>query len=93
MDNYNLTFHFQMKPTLFRTVLLALVGTLSLALYAQQNLSDTPLPVDEKVRIGKLDNGFTYYIRANHKPEKRVEMRLVVNAGSVLEDEDQRGFV
>ena len=33
-----------------------------------------------------------YYIRENHKPEKRAELRLVVNAGSVLEDDDQRGL-
>jgi zinc protease len=50
------------------------------------------LPVDENVRIGKLKNGFTYYIRKNSKPENRIEMRLVVKAGSVLEDEDQRGL-
>lgn len=50
------------------------------------------LPVDPKIRIGKLNNGFTYYIRQNQKPEKRVEMRLAVNAGSVLEDEDQLGL-
>jgi len=60
--------------------------------YAQQELSQQLLPVDPKVRIGKLENGFTYYIRVNHKPEKRVEMRLVVNAGSILEDEDQLGL-
>lgn len=50
------------------------------------------LPVDQNVKIGKLKNGFTYYIRKNSKPENRVEMRLVVKAGSVLEDEDQRGL-
>lgn len=58
---------------------------------SQSNL-DQPVPVDEKVRIGKLENGMTYYIRKNEKPEKRVEMRLAVNAGSVLEEEDQRGL-
>ena len=47
--------------------------------------------MDPAVRTGKLDNGLTYYIRKNTKPEKRVEMRLVVNAGSIQEDEDQRG--
>jgi zinc protease len=51
-----------------------------------------PLPVDAKVRIGTLENGMTYYIRKNMKPEKRVEMRLVVNVGSLLEDEDQQGL-
>ncbi|MBN2234155.1 MAG: insulinase family protein [Opitutales bacterium] len=50
------------------------------------------LPLDPQIRIGHLDNGFTYYIRQNRMPENRVEMRLAVNAGSVLEDEDQRGL-
>jgi len=53
---------------------------------------DAPLPSDPAVRVGKLPNGLTYYIRQNAKPEKRVELRLVVNAGSVLEDNDQRGL-
>ncbi len=51
-----------------------------------------PMPLDPKVKIGRLSNGLTYYIRQNKLPEKRVEMRLVVNAGSVLEDEDQLGL-
>lgn len=55
------------------------------------NLKDT-LPVDPNVIIGKLDNGMTYYIRKNSKPEKRVEFRLAVNAGSVLETKGQLGL-
>ena len=54
--------------------------------------SSTPLPFDPAVTVGTLSNGMRYYIRENHKPEKRAELRLVVNAGSVLEDEDQRGL-
>lgn len=50
------------------------------------------VPVDRKVRIGKLENGMTYYIRANKKPENRVQFRLAVNAGSILEDADQLGL-
>ncbi len=50
------------------------------------------VPVDKKVRIGKLDNGLTYYIRANKKPENRAQFRLVVDAGSILEDNDQLGL-
>jgi zinc protease len=50
------------------------------------------LPVDSAVKIGTLPNGLRYYIRVNRKPEKRAELRLVVNAGSVLEDADQRGL-
>jgi zinc protease len=52
----------------------------------------SPLPYDPAVTVGTLPNGMRYYIRENHKPEKRAELRLVVNAGSVLEDEDQRGL-
>ncbi|MBA7526343.1 Protein YhjJ [subsurface metagenome] len=59
---------------------------------AQDESSDKILPVDSNVVIGKLENGFTYYIRVNQKPEKRIEMRLVVNAGSILEDDDQLGL-
>jgi len=53
---------------------------------------DAKLPVDPKVKVGKLPNGLTYYIRPNNKPEKKVELRLVVNAGSILENEDQQGL-
>jgi zinc protease len=50
------------------------------------------LAPDPEVRVGRLDNGLTYYVRANRRPEKRAELRLVVNAGSLLEEEDQRGL-
>ena len=59
--------------------------------FAQTPL-DTRLPTDPKVRVGTLDNGIRYYIRQNSRPEKRAELRLVVNAGSVLESEDQLGL-
>jgi zinc protease len=51
-----------------------------------------PLPVDPAVRVGTLPNGMRYYVRRNAKPEQRAELRLVVNAGSILEDNDQRGL-
>ncbi len=50
------------------------------------------LPNDPDVVTGKLSNGLTYYIRTNHKPEKKVELRLAVKAGSILENENQRGL-
>ncbi len=53
---------------------------------------DARLPVDPDVRIGTLPNGLRYYVRRNAKPEQRAELRLVVNAGSILEDNDQRGL-
>src|SRR6266550_7554491 len=52
----------------------------------------TPLPIDPKVKIGTLPNGIRYYIRQNLKPEKRAELRLVVNAGSILENNQQLGL-
>ena len=68
-----------------------LLGLLPLFALAQTNPTDK-IPVDPKLKIGKLSNGLTYYIRQNKKPEQKVELRLVVNAGSVLEDEDQQGL-
>jgi zinc protease len=52
----------------------------------------TVLPTDSKVKIGTLSNGLRYYIRQNSKPEKRAELRLVVNAGSILEADNQLGY-
>ncbi len=48
--------------------------------------TDSLLPVDSAVTVGQLPNGLRYYIRANHRPANRAELRLVVNAGSILED-------
>src|SRR5438105_11213338 len=63
----------------------ATASTQSLALTA-------PMPVDPEITIGKFANGMRYYIRRNKKPEKRAELRLVVKAGSILEDDDQQGL-
>ncbi|MEX1239083.1 MAG: pitrilysin family protein, partial [Cyclobacteriaceae bacterium] len=60
-------------------------------LNAQEKLNEK-LPFDPQVKIGKLSNGLIYYIRKNLKPENKVELRLVVNAGSILEDDDQQGL-
>ncbi|MES2276235.1 MAG: insulinase family protein [Bacteroidota bacterium] len=50
------------------------------------------IPADPAMRTGKLANGFTYYIRNNGEPQKRVLMYLVNKVGSVLEDDDQQGL-
>ena len=50
------------------------------------------MPADPEALIGALPNGLRYYVRANAKPAHRAELRLVVKAGSVLEDDDQLGF-
>ena len=59
---------------------------------AQAAPLDARLPIDPAITAGTLDNGLRYYIRRNGRPEQRAELRLVVNAGSVLEAEDQRGL-
>lgn len=53
---------------------------------------DAEIPVAPEVRTGVLDNGLRYFIRHNEKPEKRAELRLAVNAGSLLEGDDQLGL-
>jgi zinc protease len=50
------------------------------------------LPLDPNLKTGQLPNGLRYYIRKNVRPENKVELRLVVNAGSILEDDDQQGL-
>ncbi|MGA2823065.1 MAG: insulinase family protein [Bacteroidales bacterium] len=83
-----------MRKKIVTTSLLFLFVLSFSLLFGQTTQIDltSPLAVDPDVRIGKLDNGFVYYIRYNKKPEKRVELRLAVNAGSVLENDDQQGL-
>ena len=62
-------------------------------LHAQQpSYASQVLPIDSQVTVGTLDNGLHYLIRVNRRPEARAELRLVVKAGSVLEDDDQLGL-
>src|SRR5215470_2150520 len=63
----------------------------SAASVASYSLSQQ-MPVDPDALIGTLPNGVRYYVRANAKPPRRAELRLVVKAGSVLEDDDQQGL-
>lgn len=79
--------------TIIKRCSLSLLLTAILYLHAvsQYKLTD-PVPADRNVKVGKLANGLTYYIRRNTKPAKKVELRLVVNAGSVLENDNQRGL-
>ena len=50
------------------------------------------LPVDPEVTTGTFPNGLKYYVRRNGLPEKRAELRLIVNVGSLMEDDDQQGL-
>ncbi len=65
---------------------------LCLQLTAQNKQADKVLPVSPAVKKGTLANGLTYYIRKNQEPKNRAELRLVINAGSVLETDKQVGL-
>ena len=81
-----------MNPRRF-SIVVALAAIISTVVFSQQplGLKDT-LRLDSRITKGKFANGLTYYIRTNKKPENRAELRLVVRAGSVLEDDDQQGL-
>ena len=67
---------------------------LLLALLAMLQVADArekELPVDPELRIGRLENGMTYYIRHNEQPKGRAEFWLVQNTGSLVEEDDERG--
>jgi zinc protease len=74
---------------LFLSVALSLIY---FTLSAQTADRDKLIPADPNIRIGKLDNGLTYYIKQNKKPEQRMEMRLAINAGSICENDNQQGL-
>jgi len=77
----------------WKLILLAIfVGLVCIGGLSQTPTLTQPMPVDPQITMGKFANGLRYYIRANKKPEKRAELRLVVKAGSTLEDDDQRGL-
>lgn len=88
-----------------KKILLLLLITLTTASYSQVKVAEiknsspfdtvsktAKIPTDPNVKIGKLSNGLTYYIQKNAKPANKVELRLAINAGSILEDEDQLGL-
>lgn len=78
-----------MKRILKSVLVLLLFPT---ANFAQELKGTDAIPFDSDVRKGTLKNGLTYYIRKNAKPENKVDLRLVINAGSILENDDQQGL-
>ncbi|MDR0617291.1 MAG: insulinase family protein [Endomicrobium sp.] len=67
-------------------------SSLKREVYAGLGSPDSQVPFLTKVRKGVLPNGLTYYVLKNSKPENYAMLALVVNAGSVLEKDDQRGL-
>jgi zinc protease len=72
--------------------ILMLLASVSGFASAQTADKAKPIPADPNIRVGKLDNGLTYYIKLNKKPEQRMELRLAINAGSICETDGQQGL-
>ncbi|OIQ23028.1 pitrilysin family protein [Lacinutrix sp. MedPE-SW] len=91
-----------MNVSKFRKLVFTTLITTSIMLFstvskAQEKPTKTlqtsqKVPFNPEVKTGVLSNGLTYYIKNNGKPENKVELRLVINAGSILEDKDQLGL-
>ena len=72
-----------------------LTAILSCFLFSQLSFaqaSSDVIPADPSVKTGVLTNGIKYSIKKNTKPEKRCELRLAINAGSMLETDEQQGL-
>lgn len=80
-----------MKKNASHLLLLCTILFSGFAVIAQTGAGKKLLPYPQ-LKIGKLPNGLTYYIRHNEEPKDRAELRLVVNAGSILENEQQLGL-
>ncbi len=83
--------------SMIKYVLMMVMAAGMMTAWAQNEIQipDDPaatLPTDPDVIYGTLDNGIRYYIRHNETPKNRAELRIVTNAGSVVEDDDQLGL-
>lgn len=72
-------------------IVCALLALISSSLFAQYDMK-APLPMDPNIRIGKLANGLTYYIRHNAEPKERASFYIIQNVGAILENDDQNGL-
>ena len=70
-------------------VLLAVLQMVTLSVTAQNT---TTIPLDPRVKHGKLSNGMTYYIMHNEEPKERVSLYFVQNVGAILEEDSQNGL-
>lgn len=75
---------------MFLKKILSVAALMLIAITANAQMPN--IPVDKDVRIGKLDNGLTYYIRYNNWPEKRANFYIAQRVGSIQEEEEQRGL-
>lgn len=75
-----------MKTSFIKFLMAMLIFSLAFQLTAQE------LPIDPQVRYGTLENGLTYYIRANKEPKERAEFYIAQNVGAILENDNQNGL-
>jgi len=82
-----------MRDRIFARIIAAVILCTALGKNAVAQVSlATPLATDSSVVVGKLSNGLTYYIKNNPKPKHKVELRLVLKAGSIQENDSQQGL-
>jgi len=79
----------RLKISIIAVLVIVFCSTTS---FAQKFPTNEPLPVDSKYKIGKLENGLTYYIREAKNPAGRAEFFIIHNVGSLQEEESQRGL-
>ncbi|MFO7622390.1 MAG: insulinase family protein [Bacteroidales bacterium] len=75
-----------------RTRLVLILALISAGTAISQPGLDSLAPIDPEIRIGKLENGLTYFIRHNKEPEKRASFYIIQNVGAILENDDQDGL-
>ena len=75
----------------FRLVLIIALVQASWMSFSQVDLNKA-VPVDPAARIGRLENGLTYYIRHNEEPKERASFYIIQNVGALLENDDQNGL-
>jgi len=87
----------QLKGLKIKSLIFGLIISFAFSVLGQEKSKysfalDQIIPINPNVTTGELENGMKYFIRENKKPEKRAELRLVINAGAILEDDDQQGL-
>ncbi len=75
----------------FRLILIIALVQASWMSFGQIDLNKA-VPVDQAARIGRLENGLTYYIRHNEEPKERASFYIIQNVGALLENDDQNGL-
>ena len=78
---------------MIKYIIYTILFTLTISpLVAQDIGADQTIPMDPDIRIGKLDNGLTYYIRHSENPKNRGEFYIVHNVGAMQEEDNQNGL-